>query len=105
MDLSKLPKLSQTPQQTSEPRAGDGASSPAPPAIGVEHCRACGTPLRIGARFCDGCGAVVPRAGDAPEAGAAEIWISAIFGIVFILIGKTFGAYLWSLITHQPFHT
>jgi hypothetical protein len=105
MDLSKLPKLSQTPQQASEGPLGNDTCSPAPAAGGMEHCRACGLPLRVGARFCDGCGAVVPRGGDAPEAGAAEVWISAIFGIVFILIGKTFGAYLWSLITHQPFHT
>src|SRR5438067_641511 len=105
MDLSKLPKLSQTPQQAGETSPAMDSASPA--AAGTEHCRACGLPLRAGARFCDGCGAVAPRAGErlGAGAGAAEVWISAIFGIVFILIGKTFGAYLWSLITHQPFHT
>ena len=105
MDLSKLPKLSQTPPQTGE--TSPAADSAFPAAAAIEHCRSCGLPLRVGARFCDGCGAVVPHAGErlGAGAGAAEVWISAIFGIVFILIGKTFGAYLWSVITRQPFHT
>ena len=30
-------------------------------------CRACGTELRHGARFCDACGAPAPQAGEQPE--------------------------------------
>ena len=99
MDLSKLPKLSQTPQQTDAPAPDPGLAEAA-----TDFCRQCGVPLRPGARFCDGCGATTAVRTPA-SASMAEAWISGIIGVIFMLLGKTFAAYVFSLITRQPFHT
>jgi hypothetical protein len=79
------------------------------------YCR-CGAPLRAGARFCDSCGAPVanpaPAAAPAYESTArpdvgvgAEVWLSAIIGLVLMLIGKSFGGWLLAKATGQPHHT
>jgi hypothetical protein len=35
----------------------------------------------------------------------AEVWISAILGIVFMLMGKAFGLYLFAKLTGRAYHT
>lgn len=75
MDLSKLPKLSETP-------APPEPISPAPSQ----------TPARNTLPIDDGM-------------VGAEVWLSAIIGLVFLLLGRNFALYLFSLITHRPYHT
>jgi hypothetical protein len=73
MDLSKLPKLSQTPPSaTVEP----------PPSASpdIHH-------------------------DEPPERIGADVWLSAIIGLVFLLIGRRFAFYLFSMMTGAPFHT
>lgn len=81
MDMSKLPRLSQTdaPPPPSAEEAAPRAAAPQP-VLPYE-----------------------PAGGGA--AYAAEAWIAAIVGIIFVLLGRTFGSYLLSLIAHKPFHT
>lgn len=90
MDLSKLPKLSQTPQQTDETPAGaDPASptpAPAPVPAATEYCRACGLPLRVGARFCDACGAPTLRSTAGRLQVGAEAWISIAIGVILLFL-------------------
>jgi hypothetical protein len=105
MDLSKLPKFSQT-QQPHAPARTETNDAPAPaPVARAPHCVQCGLPLRPGARFCDACGAPTAVDTGVPPGNAADAWISAIIGFIFLIIGKNFGAYLFSLITRQPYHT
>ena len=82
MDLSKLPKLSDTRSQT--PPAGPSdqpvaESRPTP----VDH-------------------ASIPRY--QPGLGA-DIWISLCIGILLCYLGGTFGHYAMAKITHRPYHT
>jgi hypothetical protein len=125
MDLSKLPRLS----KTDAPPAPDAAASePAPPgargfdpvlttsAPAAGYCR-CGAPLRLGARFCDSCGAPVDPGVSPPVASyasapirtdvgvGAEVWLSAIIGAVLMLIGKSFGGWLIAAMTGRAYDT
>src|SRR5271163_3872252 len=47
-------------------------------------CRACGTQLRHGARFCDGCGAPVPEPGDLPEFKQVTVLFADVVGSMAI---------------------
>jgi adenylate cyclase len=47
-------------------------------------CRACGTQLRQGARFCDGCGAPVPEPGDLPEFKQVTVLFADVVGSMAI---------------------
>ena len=77
MDISKLPKLSETPRPPSDepgtwPRIDDVlAGSRAESVAGI----------------------------------GAEVWLSAVVGVVFLLVGRRFAAYALSLLAHAPFHT
>src|SRR3954451_21080519 len=100
MDLSKLPNLSQTSQQTDAPvPARDPATAGAEAT--VDYCRECGVPLRVGARFCDSCASTTAVRTPA-SSSMGEAWISGIIGIIFMLLGRTFAAYVFSLVTRQP---
>ncbi len=90
MDLSKLPKLSNTtgpaPQQYPEPNplpieAALPATAAPPPQP---------TPQPMSHR---------------PASVGGEIWISLIVGILLTYLGGTFGRYLLATLSHQPFHT
>src|SRR4051812_27092681 len=85
MDLSKLPRMSNTPNTTSAPQA------PAPTATGQAP------PARQ------------PLTGVDPVQGpaglGADIWFMSIIGIVLILFGRSFIAYEWAHLRHQPYHT
>ena len=117
MDLSKLPRLSKTDTPSPTPVAADGAPPPiepsVPPVAARAFCLQCGAPLRPGARFCDSCGAkvatdVVDYASNRVRADpgvGAEVWLSAVIGVVLMLMGRSFGGYLLAKVTGQPYHT
>jgi hypothetical protein len=110
VDLSKLPKLSQTPAPPpSDPVEAAPVSQPSQsgfPVIPVTPqpqqiwCANCHAPNPIGTRFCGNCGTEL-RGGASParvEPGVgAEVWVSAIVGIVLMLLGLTFAK--WALTT------
>src|SRR5688500_688551 len=110
MDMSKLPKLSQTPPappatDAQQPGATDTG---VPPAV---WCRSCHAPNAPGTKFCGECGARLEsqaldyRPADVRAGTGAEVWVSAILGIIMMLVGRNFGAFLLARITGQPFHT
>ena len=80
MDLSKLPKLSDT--KAAEPPGIAPVEKPADPRP-IDYAR------------------------PAPPKGMilAEVWIGLIIGTVLMLYTRPFGSYLISLATRQPFHT
>jgi len=86
MDLSKLPKLSQTSeaekQRTSPPQPDPMADAQPRPPIGQP---------------------IPPTYAD-PIIGA-EVWISAVLGLLFTYLGTTFARYLFAVLRAQPFHT
>src|SRR5690349_10232233 len=82
MDLSKLPKLSETDKH---------APPPPPP----EAARSAET-LPYDPPY------------NAPPTGfdlGAQVWLSAILGIVFMLMGRSFASFLIAKVTGQPYHT
>jgi hypothetical protein len=84
MDLSKLPKLSQTAKpSTDAAEPSPIAESRSEPAGGA-FCPTCGSPLRAGARFCDSCGAQMGRA-PMPRSGA-DAWISIAIGVILLFL-------------------
>ena len=79
MDMSKLPRLSQSPQPP--PDASPEQSAPPPvqvPQSDYSLTRQPGT--------------------------AAEIWISLAIGLILMFMGGRFGTYVISRVTHEPFH-
>lgn len=84
MDLSKLPKMSQTPappQENSDASQADAAAA---------RDRVMGY--------------AQPSLPSSPEMGA-EIWVSLILGIVFLFLGQTFGKWAIAKMSGQPFPT
>lgn len=110
MDLSKLPRLSNTQQPAGQPPADSPAPSADPASLQpsaspdpVQFCLACGAPLRVGARFCDGCGAKV-RGAPRPEVfvGAGiEAWISIGVGLFLLLLSPRMAQW----VSHRLFGT
>src|SRR4051812_26048827 len=86
MDLSKLPKLSQT-----ERPPGDAAAS-------VETAASSG-PTSPRARQVDH-----ERVNAAPGFGA-EIWLSAIIGFICVMLGMNFARYTLARVAGTPYHT
>ena len=88
MDMSKLPRLSSTQEATPPPPA----DAPVPP-----------TPDQpIPAR------ATVPYSEQPMTQGmlmGAEVWLSAVLGIIFMLVGRNFGIWLLSKLTGGTYHT
>ncbi|MEO6434988.1 MAG: hypothetical protein ABIP55_04410 [Tepidisphaeraceae bacterium] len=80
MDLSKLPKMSQTPPPPAPLPPESDLHAPEPPQ---------------------------PFGHDpTPDSGvAAEVWISAAIGAIMMLMGRTFGAYLVARASGRPFPT
>jgi hypothetical protein len=75
MDLSKLPRMSQTPAPPATPEPPQAET--APHDYGIHE-----------------------RASVGPE-----IWISAIIGLIFLLIGRNFASYLAHVATGRTYHT
>jgi hypothetical protein len=112
MDLSKLPKLSQTPAPpTGSPAPADPADDTPPPAVAVNPytawCRECHAPNLPGSRFCAGCGGKLKSDNPSPlgVTMGAEVWISAVLGLLFMLLGRPFGSWLYARITGGEHHT
>jgi hypothetical protein len=78
MDLSKLPKMSNTPPPA--------AAAPEPVAASPDDAPT-----------------YTPRPTD--RAVGAEVWLSAIIGIIVMLMGRTFLSWAVASLTGQPFHT
>jgi hypothetical protein len=77
MDLSKLPKMSQSPPPPPPPE------TPAQPAMGRDY-----------------------YSREIPASGVgAEVWISAILGVICILIGRNFPTYLFTTMVGHEYHT
>lgn len=90
MDISKLPRMSDTASQQRE--LGEQPQPPNADALNPQQ-----PPTAM-------------RAAPAPEqpvslGGGAEVWLSAILGFVFLLLGRSFGAYLLARMTGQVYHT
>jgi hypothetical protein len=85
MDMSKLPRLSQSPQPPPQtpPTATDAPQGGAPSAPTMNYA---------------------PPDVRNPSVGA-EVWISLAIGLILMLFGRQFGTYLISLITHEAMHT
>ena len=89
MDLSKLPKLSNTnaeqQTQTQSSAETDATTTPAPPRRVAEY----------------------QPAGSYTGGGSlgADVWFSAIVGLLLIGVGFTFARFLTAKVTGQPFHT
>jgi hypothetical protein len=84
MDMSKLPRLSNTAENV--PHSHDPNELPSTPIPSI------------------------PTSDPEPamtqgQLLGAEVWLSAILGIVFMLMGKTFGLYLLAKLTGRAFHT
>jgi cytochrome c oxidase subunit IV len=82
MDISKLPKLSDTKSQT----------PPASPPEPVEESRPAPIDYANNPRY-------------QPSGIGADIWISLCIGILLCYLGGTFGSFAIAKITHHPFHT
>ena len=82
MDMSKLPRLSQSPEPPPQP-SPEVQQSGAQPDRSLDYGRA-------------------ERGG---AGTGAEIWISLAIGLILMLMGGRFGTYLISQITREPFHT
>lgn len=108
MDISKLPKLSQTP---SPPPADEASPTAVPPEAGFPvavvpnqaptvWCRTCNAPNPSGTRFCGNCGAeLTPSAGtdirSADVGGGAEAWISIGLGVILLLMNPRLFQYIF----------
>jgi hypothetical protein len=122
MDVSKLPRLSQT---TAPPPADPSPTTSTAPAAGFPvvpvaafpqqiFCNNCGAGNTAGSRYCSGCGAELappaavlsytPETLASPGIGA-EVWLSAIIGIVLMLYAHTFASWAITTITGNTFHT
>ena len=83
MDLSKLPRLSETDKHTPPPQAADPTTSQVPSQPTIEYR----TPAI------------------APESFGAQVWLNVFLGIVFMMLGRTFASFLLAKLTGQTFHT
>ncbi|HEX8521725.1 MAG TPA: hypothetical protein VF669_05660 [Tepidisphaeraceae bacterium] len=81
--MSKLPRLSNTADNTPPPRPDETLTAPIP-----------ATPTDI-----------AEPAMTRGQLLGAEVWLSAVLGIIFMLFGKNFGLYLFSKIANQTYHT
>src|SRR4051812_25670411 len=110
MDLSKLPKLSQTPPpaDNAAPVSTDVAMGTAPAKVEL-YCR-CGAPITPGTNFCSNCGANYYEATSAPtgpQSRHAGMWfeamISIAFGLFLIMVSPGGTKYLSAKFTGKPY--
>lgn len=115
MDLSKLPRLSQTSAPGGDPAspssasaekesASDAPSAGATDSAGVPLFCRCGAQLSPGVRFCSHCGASFADAtGDAganPPVGlGAEAWISLVMGVLLLYLCPNIPQWLFSKVS------
>jgi len=109
MDLSKLPRLSNTatpspgePEATSQPAGAAGQEA------AVSYCPRCGAAMANGVRFCGACGADTHSRPAGASTGmelGAELWFYIIIGLLLVAWGHTFASYAIARLAHRPFHT
>ena len=90
MDMSKLPRLSNTQQHTPPPATADDPSQAPPPEQPI--------PARPEPPYSE------PPMTQGMLLGA-EVWLAGILGIIFMLFGKNFGIWLAKTITGATYHT
>ena len=107
MDLSKLPKLSQTPRPADQVEASAGSADPSQPPPVELYCR-CGAAITPGTKFCSNCGASYSEAtgGRAPvtdddDGRIADSVISIAIGAILLFFLKRFLEYYLSPTTFQ----
>src|SRR5688572_15418860 len=98
MDLSKLPRLSETPPTPPGPADVPPARQDAPSTPGHSAAPPRTPPVIPGEIHPDYTIEYRPAIG-------AEIWISAVIGLIFIMMGWTFARYLVATATGKPFPT
>ena len=107
MDLSKLPKLGGTSEESKIPHeAGQSLADPTEPAATPaqtlppqdQH------PQQYPPQYQQP-NQVPPGYGYGPSSLAAEIWVSVIFGLIFLMLGSRFGGYGMSVLTNKTYHT
>jgi hypothetical protein len=116
MDLSKLPKLSQTPPppaDAADPAASQTGTAEQPTALRLELFCSCGAPITPGTNFCSHCGASYREAtGGRPrrETGGFDLggmWVEALlsvaFGLFLMLVVPRGIQYLSATMTGKPF--
>src|SRR6187551_1738010 len=88
MDMSKLPRLSNT-QQNQPPPSSDAAEGPAldQPIPSRPEPPYSEQPMTQGMLM------------------GAEVWLTGVLGLVFMLLGRNFGVYLISKLTGRVYHT
>ena len=84
MDMSKLPRLSNTSQNRPPPEQDDLSATPIPSTAAPSP----GEPVMTQGGLM-----------------GAEVWLSAVLGLIFMLMGKTFAVYLLGQLTGHPYHT
>lgn len=90
MDLSKLPRMSKTDRPPNDPEG-------APPVVGTGEVPTVGAaaPVRP-----------VDEVYEPGSAGiGAEVWLSAVIGLVCLLMGRNFAGWLLARLTGQTYHT
>jgi hypothetical protein len=100
MDLSKLPRLSKTPTPPAEGQAPATTSPTLPADTAVFPCPYCRANVRVGAKFCDSCGAAISKR--AARGGAAP---EAFIGIVIGLLVLLFAPMTLKYASFKVFHT
>lgn len=90
MDMSKLPRLSQT---TEAPPTGAADPPPPPP------------PPLPGAPASPTSPAMDYRAARDDRGTGADVWVSAIIGLVFLMLGWNFAKYLGAALTGRTYQT
>jgi hypothetical protein len=87
MDLSKLPKLSDT-------KAAESAA--APPADPMPVATAPPAPAPVYRE---------PAAPPRPVGVGVDVWISTVIGLLFVFMGLQFARFAMAKVTHRPFHS
>src|SRR5947209_779612 len=84
MDMSKLPRLSQSDAPPPTEAAVPAEGQPEPRRVApVDYDR--GAPQSL--------------------VTAGEVWVAAIVGVIFVYVGQRFGSFLLTRLKGQPFHT
>lgn len=84
MDMSKLPRLSDTQREHKAHASASGAASDPPPQR--QYVPATPPP-------------------EFDRSVGPEVWMSVIFGLIFLFMGWNFARYAIATLTGQPFHT
>jgi hypothetical protein len=101
MDISKLPRLSQTSQPAGDAPPPDTAAGPPVAQAPTSWCTRCHAPNPPGTRYCGNCGAelrtgAVDYARSVEPGAGAEAWVSIAVGAILLFMAPNFIRYLLS---------